>query len=90
MPVYIEKIKDKRGKGSRIIGIKIKVINILYKTIDKDVNKLLREFSEHIENFVAAYDNIFLLRKTNTYEECKEYIKENLENLSNENFLMKV
>lgn len=87
LPVYIEKIKDKRGKGSRIIGVKIKVINILYKTIDKDVNKLLREFSEHIQHFPNAYENIFLLRKMRTYEECKEYIKNNLANLSNENFL---
>ena len=78
LPVYIEKIKEKKGKGSKIIGVKIKILNLLYISIDKDVNKLLKEFSDHIEHFPIAYENIFLLRKTRTYEECKEYIKNNL------------
>lgn len=82
LPVYIEKIKDKKGKGSRVIGVRLKIINLLYIAIDKDTNKLLREFSGNIENFVTAYEHIFLYRKTHNYEECKEYIKKNLDNLS--------
>ena len=87
LPVYIQKIKDKKGKGSRIIGVKLKIINLLYISIDKDTNKLLREFSKNIENFVIAYENIFLYRKTHTYEECKKYIEDNIDNLSNEKFI---
>lgn len=87
LPVYIQKIKDKKGKGSRIIGVKLKIINLLYISIDKDTNKLLREFSKNIENFVIAYENIFLYRKTHNYQECKTYIEENIDNLSNEKFI---
>ena len=86
LPVYVEKIKKKSGKGSRVIGVKLKIINLLYVSIDKDTNKLLREFSEHIEDFSTAYDNIFLIRKTHTIEECRKYIQENFDILSNKNF----
>lgn len=86
LPTYIEKITETRGKGSRIRGVKVKIINLFYMSIDNDTNKLLREYSEYIENFVTAYENIFLYRKVHTYEECKKYIEENLDNLSNEKF----
>ena len=82
----VEKIKKKSGKGSRVIGVKLKIINLLYVSIDKDTNKLLREFSEHIEDFSTAYDNIFLIRKTHTIKECRKYIQENFDILSNKNF----
>jgi len=36
---------------------------------------------------VIAYENVFLYRKTHNYEECKKYIEENVENLSNEKFI---
>lgn len=87
LPVYIEKVKENKGKGSRIIGVKIKFLNLLYISIDKDVNKLLKEFSDYVDNFPIAYDNIFLLRKTHTYEECKNYIQNHLDGLSSEIFL---
>lgn len=89
MPTYIEKIKETKGKGSRIIGIKVKVINLFYMLIDNDTNKLLREYAKYIDNFVVAYENVFLYRKVHTYEECKKYIEENLDNLSNDNFVLK-
>lgn len=87
LPTYIEKIKSSKGKGSKITGIRVKFINLLFIELDNDTNNFLRKFAENIDNFVNAYDNIFLYRKTHTSEETEEYIKENIENISKKDFV---
>lgn len=78
---YIEKIKSKKGKGSKITAIKFHAINPFHIEVSKDANLLLKEFADHIEDFSIAYENVYSYRKTNSLSETRNYILQNLETI---------
>lgn len=81
--IYIEKIKSKKGKGSKITGIKFHAINTFHIEVNKDTNLLLKEFTDYIEDFSIAYENVYSYRKTHSLLDTKNYILQNIDTIFN-------
>ncbi|MCS5421357.1 MULTISPECIES: replication initiation protein [Psychrilyobacter] len=79
--IYIEKIKSQKGKGSKITGIKFHAINPFHIEVNKDTNLLLKEFTDYIEDFSIAYENVYSYRKTHSLLDTRNYILQNTDSI---------
>ncbi len=80
--IYYKKIYSKKGKGSKIIGVELHIINAYHMVVNSDTNMLIKEFNDYIDDFAIAYNNIYSYRKLHDLEDTRSYIKANLDNIS--------
>ncbi len=80
--ISYEKIYSQKGKGSKIIGIRLHIINPYYIIVNNDTNMLIKEFIKDIDDVSIAYKNIYSYRKIHSLEDTRNYILENLTSLS--------
>lgn len=79
--ISFEKIKDNSNLNSKIKGVKLKYRIIYYVELERDTNKLLKEFASNIENFKEAYVIIAQLIKEKGFDETRVYIEKNKKEL---------
>jgi len=79
--ISFEKIKDNSNVNSKIKGVKLKYRIIYHVELEKDTNKLLKEFATNIENFKEAYMIITQLIKEKGFDETRVYIEKNKKEL---------
>lgn len=77
--LWFEKIKNTPAKTSRVVGIKIHYKNQQMSRLHKDTNTLIRNYSDKIKDFAAAYEKIYNYKKYNSFEDTQNYIEENKE-----------
>lgn len=82
--IYYEKIKSRSGKGSKIIALKFHIINPFHIEVNRDTNLIIKEYNSDIEDFSVAYKKIYSYRKTHSLEETREFVANNLDEISNE------
>lgn len=73
--VWFEKIKQSTGKTARITGIRVHYKNIPVSILYRDVNDILKKYSEYISDFTIAYEKVYDIRKTHTLTETLSIIE---------------
>lgn len=79
--LWFEKIKNNDLKNSKVVGVKVNFIHFYYMEVHIDTNKILKMYSDYIEDFSKAYQDIYNYRMLATMPETMKYVKDNLETI---------